>query len=51
MVLDTNKRRGGWYNILAVHTSTLLDAKMSMEVFLVRDRLTAECVTGTNREI
>ena len=49
LVLDTKKIIGGWYNILAVHASILLDAQMSVSLLLVRAYLNAECVTGTNR--
>ena len=34
--------------MILVHASTLLDAQMSVSVLLVRDFITAECVTVTN---
>ena len=51
MVLDTNKIRGGWYNVLDVHALTLLDAQISVSVFLVIARLTAEYFIGTKQAI
>ena len=40
MVLYTKKIEGGSYNILAVHVSALLYAKMSVPLLLVRACLT-----------
>ena len=41
MVLDTKKRRGGWYNIIAVHASTLLDAQI-IAIYLINFAIAIE---------